>query len=87
MRLVWCQDMRGEIALVARIVRHGDAVLGFVWSRVSRSVRAMSQSCWQGRPVRETAAGWGPLRRVGRGMVMCHDGTVMLSWGVNIFVS
>ena len=76
--------MRGEIALVARIVRHGDAVLGSVWSRVSRSVRAMSQSCWQGRPVRETAAGWGPLRRVGRGMVMCHDSTVMLSWGVNI---
>jgi len=72
--------MRGEIALVARIVRHGDAVLGSVWSKVSRSVRAMSQSCWQGRPVRETAARWGPLRRVGRG-------TVMLSWGVNIFVS
>lgn len=77
MRLVWWQDMRGEIALVARIVRHGDAVLGSVWSKVSRSVRAMSQSCWQGRPVRETAARWGPLRRVGRG-------TVMLSWGVNI---
>ena len=37
-----------------------------------------------GKTVRETAAGWGPLRRVGRGMVMCHDSTVMLSWGVNI---
>ena len=79
--------MRGEIALVARIVRHGAAVLGSVWSRVSRSVRAMSQSCWQGRPVREVAVGWSQLWRGAVHTVMCHDGTVMLSCGVNIFVS
>lgn len=38
-RSVWWQDMRGEIALVARIVRHGDVILGPVWWGASRCVR------------------------------------------------
>lgn len=42
---------------------------------------------WQGRLVREVAVGWSQLWRGAVHTVMCHDGTVMLSCGVNIFVS
>lgn len=34
-----------------------------------------------------SCSGMGSASASGAGTVMCHDGTVMLSWGVNIFVS